>query len=341
MSKKIIFGIIIPVVVAAIAIFVLRKQPTTRYYHNEGFVFGTYYNIRYKGTKDMEASIQAALQKVDQSLSMFNVESTISRINRNEPDVQTDSLFEVMYKTAKEVSVLSNGAFDITVRPLVNLWGFGNNKHQANGSIVGTRPTQSEIDSIQAFVGYELITLTDHRLLKKDNRTTIDASAIAKGFGVDVVANLLANSGCENYLVDIGGEVVAEGLNDKHIPWRVGISKPADDPDGTNRDLEEIISTTHIAMATSGNYRQYYQDGDIRRSHTIDPRTGTPVEHSLLSATVTASSCMRADALATACMVLGTDDAITMIEQTADAACFLIYATPDGTETRVSSRWNQ
>lgn len=310
-----------------------------RYYHNSGYIFGTYYNIRYQGTRNLEPDILQALQNFDASLSMFNSESTITRINRGE-SMQTDSLFEVMYATAHEVSVLSNGAFDITVRPLVNAWGFGNSKAKAN---IESRPRidQHTIDSIRCFVGYDKIRLVNHQLLRDDKRTTLDASAIAKGFGVDVVANLIAGTGSRNYLVDIGGEVVAHGLNDQQQPWRVGISKPDDDLAGTNRELQNIITTTDIAMATSGNYRQFYMDGAIRRSHTIDPRTGEPVQHSLLSATVIAESCIRADALATACMVLGAEDALKMIEQTKDANCYLMVSTPDGLKIVTSKGWKQ
>lgn len=307
----------------------------TQYYQNNGYVFGTYYNIRYEATRDLEPDILAALQQFDASLSMFNPESTISRINRGE-SADTDSLFEVMYATAREVSELSGGAFDITVRPLVNAWGFGNSK--TRGEYRATIDRLS-IDSLRAFVGYEKIRVEDHHLLRDDDRTTLDASAIAKGFGVDVIAHLIAATGSQNYLVDIGGEVVAHGCNHQHHPWRVGISKPIDDPDGTSHELQDIIETHDIAMATSGNYRQFYQDGDIRRSHTIDPRTGEPVQHTLLSATVIANSCMRADALATACMVLGPEDAIRMIESTDDAACYLIVSEGNSTQILTSSRW--
>lgn len=322
-------------IISILTISILGSCTPTNYYQNSGYVFGTYYNIRYEATRDLEPEIIEALQHFDASLSMFNPESTITRINRGE-STATDSLFEVMYYTAREVSDLSHGAFDITVRPLVNAWGFGNSK--AQGTYRATVDRLS-IDSLRTFVGYEKIRIEDHQLLRDDNRTTLDASAIAKGFGVDVVANLIAATGSTNYLVDIGGEVVAHGRNHQHQPWRVGISKPIDDPDGTSHELQVIIETRNIAMATSGNYRQFYQDGDIRRSHTIDPRTGEPVQHTLLSATVIANSCMRADALATACMVLGPEEAIRMIESTNDAACYLIVSAENGTKILTSKRW--
>lgn len=311
-----------------------QEEPRTRYYHNQGQVFGTYYNIRYEGTKDLEQDILQRLSEFDGSLSMFNKQSTIARINRNECD-STDALFETMYAEARAVSELSHGAFDITVAPLVNLWGFGLRQGQYDAV------SQQEIDSVMAFVGHQHIVLHNHRLLKDDRRTTLDASAIAKGYGCDVIAMLLNEHDCTNYLVEIGGEVVLRGVNDKGEKWRVGISKPQDDADGATSDYQDIIVSSHLNMATSGNYRQfYYRDGE-RRSHTIDPRTGYPVNHGLLSATVTASTCMRADALATACMVLGADEALQMIENTEDAACYLILASQDSTEYKIvkSKNW--
>ena len=195
------------------------------------------------------------------------------------------------------------------------------------------------MDSIKTFVGYEKIRLSDHRLIKDDERITLDASAIAKGYACDVVADLLREKGCENLLVDIGGEVVLQGVNDKGNAWRVGITRPTIDATGAEKELQEVIQSEKLCMATSGNYLQYYYVNGERRSHTIDPRTGYPVEHSLLSATVSASSCMRADALATACMVLGKKDALDMIERTHDAACYLIVAEADTLQVITSSRW--
>lgn len=305
-----------------------RKQ----FYKNEGYVFGTYYNIRYEAEQDLETEILQALQGVDQSLSMFNAESTISKINHGE-SVETDSLFEVMYETALQVSELSNGAFDITVRPLVNAWGFGNKRGEKQAL------SEAEVDSIRQHVGYRKIHLHEHQLLKDDAYITLDASAIAKGFGVDIAASVIAGAGSQNYLVDIGGEVVAKGHNQLGKAWRVGISKPNDDPEGLSTDLQDIIETHDMAMATSGNYRQFYMDGAVRRSHTIDPRTGYPVQHSLLSATVVSGSCMQADALATACMVLGAEQALEMIERTEGAECYLIVANGTGTEIITSTGW--
>ena len=240
-----------------------------------------------------------------------------------------------MYYEAQAISQLSDGAFDITVAPLVNAWGFGTS--QVKGERLEVR---GKIDSLKAFVGYRNIQLEGHTLLKNDERIVLDASAIAKGYACDVIAQLLRQHGVENLLVDIGGEVVLKGYNDKGQAWRVGITRPTIDATGAEKELQEVIASTDLCMATSGNYLQYYYQDGQRRSHTIDPRSGYPVEHSLLSATVVASSCMRADALATACMVLGADKAMEMIEKTEDASCYLILADRDSLRVATSQRWH-
>lgn len=329
MKKWIAFGFM---VIAALMLLLLPDTPKKQYYHNQGNIFGTYYNIRYEGTEDLHEAIKQRLQEFDNSLSMFNEESIISKINRND-SVETDSLFEAMYTEAYTISELSNGAFDITIRPLVNAWGFGTNKRNSE------EIDKSHLDSLKQIVGYKKTSLKAHRLYKEDNRITLDASAIAKGFSCDIIADLLRENDCNNLLVDIGGEVVVQGINEKGNPWRVGISRPTIDAMGMEKELQEIIESSNLCMATSGNYLQYYFVDGERRSHTIDPRTGYPVHHSLLSATVTASSCMRADALATACMVLGKDDALKMIDGIPDAACYLIVAEEEQLRVITSSRW--
>lgn len=335
MKKWIALGFAIA---AAAMLLLLPATPKKQYYHHQGNIFGTYYNIRYEATEDLHEQIKQRLQEFDYSLSMFNPNSVISKINRNEATT-TDSLFEVMYTEAHLVSQLSNGAFDITVRPLVNAWGFGNKSQEHASSPHRLIISSPNIDSIKAFVGYEKVRLENHCLQKNDERITLDASAIAKGYACDVVADLLRGNGCENLLVDIGGEVVLQGLNDKGKPWRVGITRPTIDATGVEKELQEVVASSNLCMATSGNYLQYYFVDGKRRSHTIDPRTGYPVEHSLLSATIKASSCMRADALATACMVLGQKEALNMIECIPDAACYLIVAEADSLRIVTSSRW--
>ncbi len=288
-------------VLGGVVLYAFRDSKTeSQYFSHQGFVFGTYYNIRYEADSCLEEPILLRLKEFDASLSTFNPHSTISVLNQGR-DTTWDEYFSEMYETAQEINLLSNGAFDITVAPLVNAWGFGFTNRESI--------TPELIDSLRGV------------------KTILDASAIAKGQACDVVAALLKEKGSENYLVDIGGEVVLHGLNAQGEPWRVGITKPVDDTTGEKSEIQEVISSTDLCMATSGNYRQFYYEDGVRRSHTIDPRTGYPVNHNLLSATVVAPSCMRADALATACMVLGVDSAYDLIESLPETECYLIYAT--------------
>lgn len=293
------------------------------YYAHQGKVFGTYYNIRYEATQDLESAFLDRLQAFDASLSTFNPQSTISAINQGR-DTVLDPWFLRMYDTAYRISELSDGAFDITVAPLVNAWGFGfKNKETV---------TPELIDSIRTTIGYTGIMLSQrndgYHLCKTHPATMLDASAIAKGYGCDVVAELLQEYGCTNYLVDIGGEVVLNGVNKEGKPWRVGITKPIDDVSGQQNEVQHILQSTHLCMATSGNYRQFYYEGGLRRSHTIDPRTGYPAESDLLSATIISTTCMQADALATACMVLGSEQALQLIQTIDSTECYLIISCP-------------
>ena len=333
-SKKYITLIAIGMVVAVLVAAWAEAEDELKYHRNEGKVFGTYYNIRYKADVDLQDSIQAALTAFDNSLSMFNPHSTLSAINANR-DTTTDAAFEAMFAEAERVHALSGGAFDITVAPLVNYWGFGT-KDKGQWT-----KEKNAIDSIRTFIGFDKVALVDHKIIKQDPRVQIDGGAVAKGQACDMIAAMLRRQGCKNYLVEIGGEVVAHGINDKGSPWHVGITKPNLNNEGAEDELQEILDVTDICMATSGNYRNYYYADGERRSHTIDPRTGYPVQHSLLSATVVSTSCMRADALATACMVMGAKEALQMIESTNDAACYLIVAFKDRLAVMRSANWDE
>ena len=333
-SNRHIISALIAVCAAIVFLFLWAKEPGKRYWHNEGKVFGTYYNIRYEAPHDLEDSLRAAFTDFDNSLSLFNPCSILSAVNDNR-DTTTNAAFETMWAEAERVYALSDGAFDITVAPLVNYFGFG--LKNRNIEISKSR----DIDSITAFVGFDKVQLVEHRIIKTDPRVQLDGGAVAKGQACDMIAEVLRSNGCTNYLVDIGGEVVAHGVNDKHQPWRIGITKPNINNEGAQNDLQQILALTDICMATSGNYRNYYYAGDERRSHTIDPRTGYPVQHSLLSATVVSSTCMRADALATACMVLGAEKALDLIDRAADAACYLIVAQNDSLTVITSPNWEK
>ena len=331
-SKQHIISALLGIGVAALLIWGWDNDPKTQYFHNEGRVFGTYYNIRYAATEDLKDSIDAAFRNFDNSLSLFNPHSILSAVNDNR-DTITDKLFETMWMEAERVYTLSGGAFDITVAPLVKAFGFGRKRDQY--AVISPQT----IDSLRAFVGFDKVQLLNHKVIKSDPRVQIDGGAVAKGQACDMIADLLRANGCENFLVDIGGEVVAHGVNAKGQPWHVGITKPNLNNEGAQDELQDILAVTDICMATSGNYRNYYYEGTERRSHTIDPRTGYPVQHSVLSATVVSSTCMRADAFATACMVLGAEQALDMIDRAQDAACYLIVAKNDSLTVVSSPNW--
>ena len=273
------------------------------YRQNQGFVFGTIYNITYESATDWQSEIEAELQKVDNEFSMFNEQSTVARLNRGE-SVDTSAMFREVYLLAQKVNQDTDGAFDISVAPLVNAWGFGF-KHQQ-------MPTPEQVDS----------------LLKI--RDQMDFSAIAKGYGCDVVARLLEQKGVSNYMVEIGGEVVLKGENPRQTLWHVGVTKPVEDSLSTEGELQAVLTMTDRAMATSGNYRNFYYKDGQRYAHTIDPRTGYPVQHSLLSATVLASDCATADAYATSFMVMGMDGARRILEQEKGLMAYLIYTDQQG-----------
>ncbi|MBQ6777074.1 MAG: FAD:protein FMN transferase [Paludibacteraceae bacterium] len=331
MRARAVIGIVALSLGCIVALSMYKRPPKAQYYSHQGKVFGTYYNIRYESAGSQEQVVLDALHEVDGSLSMFNPSSTLSRINKGNGQ-PTDSLFERVYRCAYPISERSNGAFDITVAPLVNAWGFGFQHRD--------RMTPARIDSLRTLVGFHKIRLVDHRLWKDDDRIMLDAGAIAKGFACDVVAERLVAQGCTNYLVDIGGEVIAHGVRQDGQPWSVGITKPIDDTTGEVQELQDIIHTSDLKMATSGNYRNFYYEDGLKRSHTVDPRTGYPVQHSLLSATITAPTCMLADALATTCMVLGEKEGLAIVEATEGAACYFIVSAPDGNRIVTSERWN-
>ena len=302
-------------------IYIINRQHNTPYQRIQGFVFGTTYHITYQGEENLQQEIEAELRKVDLSLSTFNEKSVISRINRNE-SMQTDGMFRTVFEKARTVSQATDGAFDITVAPLVNVWGFGFKN--------STRPSAHTIDSLKALIGYRKVTLKGHTIRKEHPDIMLDCSAIAKGFGVDVVAAFLNRKGIDNFMVEIGGEVVTRGINPNRKPWQIGITKPVDDSLNVQQDIQTIIRMENKALATSGNYRNFYYKGGKKYAHTIDPATGYPVQHSLLSATVIADDCATADAYATAFMVTGIDKAKAILNKHPELVAYFIYADGGG-----------
>lgn len=303
-------------------IIIVSQQHSMPYQHDEGMVFGTVYSVTYQYDRDLKKEIEAELQKVDQSLSMFNKESIIARINRGE-DVEVNDMFTDVFMLAQTISQETEGAFDITVAPLVNAWGFG-----FKGK--GPQPTQAEVDSMKQYIGYQMVALKGKKVIKQKPQITLDCSAIAKGYGSDVVARYLRSLDIKNFMVEIGGEVVTQGNNPKRVPWKIGVTKPSDDSLSTDNELETVLNVTDKAMATSGNYRNFYYKGGKKYAHTIDPKTGFPVQHSLLSATVLAKDCATADGYATAFMVLGIDRAKAVLERHKELMAYFIYSDQQG-----------
>ena len=323
--KKILIAFFLVLMIAAIAwVAYLLQNHKVEYIHNEGETQGTYYTATYFQPEgiDLKFKIEEKMHEFDLSLSTYDSTSVISRINRNDSTVRTNLFFETMFKEAQKVSEHTGGAFDITVGPLVKAWGFGfgNLEHANKPDIAGLLP----------LVGFRKVRLQNHRLLKENPRILIDANAIAQGYSSDIIAKLLEDNHCENYMIEIGGEIVCKGLNPKGEKWRIGIDKPIDDSTNVSSELQTIVSITNTALTTSGNYRKFYYKDGKKYAHTIDPRTGYPVIHNLLSATVVAPTCIQADAYATAFMVLGVDSSMQVCKSIPNMDCYLIYTDKDG-----------
>jgi thiamine biosynthesis lipoprotein len=320
-KKKIVWQTAFLAFLIIATVLIIMQHRSMPYQHDEGMVFGTVYNITYQYDSDIKQDIEAELQKVDNSLSPFNKTSIISKVNRNE-NPKVDEMFTEVFNLAAKVSSETGGAFDITVAPLVNMWGFGTKQFH--------RPDKESVDSLMQFVGFHKVSLRDGHVVKSDPRIQLDCSAIAKGYGCDVVARYLRSKGIKNFMIEIGGEVVTSGQNEKQLPWKIGVTKPTDDSLQDNQELQTILNVTDKAMATSGNYRNFYIDGGRKLAHTIDPHTGYPVQHSLLSSTVIASDCATADAYATSFMVLGVEKAKEVLSRHPELMAYFIYSDKNG-----------
>ena len=284
---------------------------------------GTYYMISYydESNRDFQYEIDSILDEYDTSVSLWVSESIINRVNNNDSSVVIDNYFRDNFIISKQVSIETDGAFDITIEPLVVAWGFG------EGGVIDIDTIN--INSILTYVGYDKINLINNRIKKSNPKVQIDFNAIAQGYSVDLILNYLLSKGIENLIVDIGGEVSARGSKLNGEPWKVGIEKPASKADDI-RDLTAIIKLVNKSIATSGNYRKYIEKEGRRISHIINPKTGYPSEYNLLSATVIYDNAAFADAYATACMVLGLEKPISFVGAKKGLEAFLIYSTADG-----------
>jgi len=309
------------VFVALVAWRLWPRQPATT--QLSGKTMGTTWSVRAVGVRDEQAARQAvatALDAVDQAMSTWKPNSELSRLNQHagpEPFTLSVATREVLQVSA-EVSALSGGAFDVTVGPLVDAWSFGPKGAQP-------APSDEQIADLLAWVGAGQLRLDDAGVTKADPRVRVDLSAVAKGYGVDRAANALESLGVTRYLVEVGGELRVRGLNGDGEHWKVGVERP--DPAG--RAVQRVVPLTDAALATSGDYRNFYERDGKRLSHTIDPRSGRPIEHALASVTVVDSTCARADALATALNVLGPQAGLALARREKLSAWFLVRQ-PDG-----------
>jgi thiamine biosynthesis lipoprotein len=283
---------------------------------------GTYYAITYfaEDTLVTQQQIDSLLEAFDLSASIWVKESVISRVNNNDPEVVPDRDFINIFRIAQKVSAETDGAFDITVGPLVEVWGFGfENRADVDRHMV---------DSLLPLVNYRAVRIENGSVVKDNPGIQIDYNAIAQGYSVDLTGDFLRKNGIGNFLIDIGGELLAEGTKPNGELWVVGIEKPSKEMD-SERQLKATLKITGKAVATSGNYRKYYEIDGVRYSHTINPKTGYPVKHSLLSATVIADSAAYADAYATAFMVMGLEKAKAFLAMHPELEAFFIYQDKD------------
>ena len=284
---------------------------------------GTYYAVTYfdKDNRDFQPEIDSILHRFDLSVSLWLPGSLISRINKNDSTAVPDKWFKDIFRRSEKISEETDGAFDCTVGPLVNAWGFGFKNR--------IKLDSARVDSLKQFTDYRRVRLEDGRIVKENPGMQLDFNAIAQGYSVDVLARYFEQHGIRNYLIDIGGEVFGHGSKPKGQSWTVGIENPA--PDSTAvQTINARVSLKNKALATSGSYRKYYEENGIRYSHTIDPKTGYPVRHSLLSVSVLADDCATADGYATAFMVLGLDKSLEFLSANPDFQAYFIYSDEQG-----------
>ncbi len=304
-------------VFALVIFFGSCKQPKP--IHLAGEAQGTYYSILYYDSlhRDFHPQIDSLLKAFDQSVSLWVPNSVLSRINRNDSTVVLDKHFIGNFKLSEEISRKTKGAFDATVSPLVEVWGFGFESRE--------KVDKKLVDSLLPLVNYKRIRLIDGKIVKEDPRIRLDFNGIAQGYSDDVVGRFLEHFGIKNYLIDIGGEVKARGEKPNGKLWKIGIEKPAPNKNA-DRTLKAVIALKDRSVATSGSYRKYFEENGVRYSHTIDPATGYPVQHSLLSVSVLANNTGAADAYATAFMVMGYKKARRFVEKSPDLEAFFIWS---------------
>lgn len=305
------------------------SQPEAQLLQFQGQTMGTYYQVTYiqasdhlqkKGltTEQLQLLIDEALELVNDQMSTYRPQSELSLFNKSESSAEVSDATIHVVESALTIYKQSNGAFDVTVGPLVNLWGFGPDKKP------NKVPSAELVEETKKRIGSQYLSIEGNRLLKSKSDLYVDLSSIAKGYGVDVVAELLTKQGITNYLVDIGGELRANGMKPKQVKWTLAIERPE-----SGKNVQRLLHIGNNAIATSGDYRNYFESDGIRYSHTIDPSTGEPINHKLVSVTVIDKSSMVADALATAITVLGPEKGLEFANKLKQPV-FLLIKQGDG-----------
>lgn len=330
-NKKLSVGIAIIITAGILIYLIMPLTPKQGAYTNiKGEIFHTIYNIKYSSEANYNKEIDSVFKVFSASLNPFEKGSLINRINENKTDT-TDYMIRHIWTTAYRISQITNGKYDVTCSPMINAWGFGFGKN------ISQNITSSTIDSLKNIVGYKKIDIVGNNIIKADPRMMIDFSSISKGYVCDLVGQMLLNQGCNNYMVDIGGEISYRGVNHKGQPWRIGVERPLDDSTGMIQELQLIVNLQgNGGLATSGNYRNFHIINGKKYAHTIDPISGYPIQTDILSATIVAPSCMLADALATACMVVGSEGVGNLMQYYPEAAYMLILADGKGFKTIMS-----
>lgn len=306
------------------------NKQSRNYVTENGFAQGSTYHIVYEIPasypypdslqQSIKDSIKLYFAQIDQSVSGYNRQSLLSKFNNGE-QINPDKIFTDVFNYAIRFHKETNGAVDVSAAPLFDLWGFGFKE--------GKEITQKSIDSIKQFIGIDKVSFQDGLLTKIDIRTSLNFNAIAQGYTVDYFCTKLDSMGIENYLVEIGGEIYCKGVNSAGKPWSVGVDKPSDGNFIPGENLQAIIQLSGKGLVTSGNYRKFYVKDGVKYSHTIDPVSGYPVQHSLLSATVIAENATIADAYATYFMVIGLERAKEFLAQTPNMEALLVYGEQD------------
>lgn len=282
-----------------------------------GVTQGSYFSITYfdEDGRRFENEIDSIFEAVDNSVSLWNENSIIRRVNRNE-DVVVDQIFKDNFEWSRKASEFSGGAFDATIGPLVSAWGFHYKKE--------LEMTPEMVDSIRQLVDYRKIEIVNDKVVKANPNMTLDFNAVAQGYTADLVGKLLETNGIYNYLVDVGGEIMARGTKPNGEQWVIGIERPAENFD-SERSVQIRLNLKDKGIVTSGNYRKYIEKDGVRYSHSIDPKSGYPAPQNLLSATVIAENATWADCLASVCMLVGRDKAIELLEHEKDVEAYFIY----------------